>query len=98
MAVLTITVPDEVARRIAAWPKEEKAAYLAAVNDFAVARLSDFKAAGNAVVEDTTPFTEADGKALQEAFADFDAGDRGKPAAESFARVAARLGLKDTTL
>lgn len=47
---------------------------------------------------DNAPFTEADGEALKEAFAAFDAGDRGKPAAQSFALVAARLGLKNTTL
>ena len=95
MASLTIDVTDDVAQTIASLPDKDRAEYLADVNAFATAAA---KQRSKRHAPDEAPLTPADAQALREAFAAFDAGDRGKSAAQSFALVAARLGLKNTPL
>lgn len=95
MATMTIdvSVPDEVA----ALSEKDRAAYLADVNRFATAAA---QARINTLQDeaDAGPFTDADADSLHEAFADIAAGEKPKSAAASFAKVAARVGLQNTTL
>ena len=90
---LTISVPDEMATL----SEKDRAAYLADINRFATAAA---KARTNAQQDEAEAglFTDADAEALREALADIAAGEKPKSEAASFAKVAARVGLQNTTL
>ena len=103
MATLTIDVPDEVAQSVAQLPDASRAAYLARMNAFAVATLTDSETEQEAtyyLLDDLEgeSSTEADAVAVKEALDAYDAGDRGRSASASYAKLAAKYGFKNATL
>lgn len=89
MAV-TITLPDALVAQLA----ERGIRGDAALNQYAVTTLSaSLRSEEGPLLEpDTTPLTDEDRTALDEAFADIDAG-RVKPLEDSFAAFFARHGI-----
>ena len=101
---VTLDLSPRLIRQIEADAKAQNRPVDAVVGDAVAARYDEAETESGYIVDpaDAPPRTQAeiesDARAVMEAFHDFDAGDRGKSPAQSFALVAARLGLKDTTL